>query len=139
MAEELLKGAVADRFVVVYDDKNFIWKVVNMWHKDLQGKPSDFELEDTHPAVTILQEQAVIEIIKKADQVGILKNVFKSEDDSDYITSLEEEIKALKEKVIEYKEASNKTPASENFHLKRMAFDSIMKIVAMDGTEKLAQ
>lgn len=130
-----------NRFSSQYDEKTHTWRLLDTWHSSLKNVNIEDEIEDDHPALTILPEAAFIDLVKTATRMGILENAM--------IASNSEEVERLTEKNSSYKAeienlqkmllAKPKTPEAppmtESFALKKHAMDNILKVLAIDSME----
>lgn len=63
------------RFRVIYDGPpTYLWRIYDMQHDDIRNQHDvDFDLPDTSDAVTILTEEACIEMVRERERQGLLE------------------------------------------------------------------
>ena len=63
---------LAKRYLVKYDAGNKAWKIVDLMHPAMMGVSLDDEIPDDSPAVTVLGEGAVEELVNEMHRLGFL-------------------------------------------------------------------
>ena len=59
------------------DDKG-TWRIVDLWHKELEDVNLEDDIPDTHPAIKILTEGEFLELINEAKRLGMMQKMEES-------------------------------------------------------------
>jgi hypothetical protein len=59
------------------DDKG-TWRIVDLWHKELEGVNLEDDIPDTHPAINILTEGEFLELINESKRLGMMQKMEES-------------------------------------------------------------
>jgi len=73
------------QYVCSRDDKG-TWRIVDLWHKELEGVNLEDDIPDTHPAINILTEGEFLELINESKRLGMMQ---KMEESGEFSISLE--------------------------------------------------
>jgi len=73
------------QYVCSRDDKG-TWRIVDLWHKELEGVNLEDDIPDTHPAIKILTEGEFLELINESKRLGMMQ---KMEESGEFSISLE--------------------------------------------------
>ena len=65
------------QYVCSRDDKG-TWRIVDLWHKELEDVNLEDDIPDTHPAIKILTEGEFLELINEAKRVGMMQKMEES-------------------------------------------------------------
>ena len=65
------------QYVCSRDDKG-TWRIVDLWHKELEDVNLEDDIPDTHPAIKILTEGEFLELINEAKRLGMMQKMEES-------------------------------------------------------------
>jgi len=65
------------QYVCSRDDKG-TWRIVDLWHKELEGVNLEDDIPDTHPAIKILTEGEFLELINESKRLGMMQKMEES-------------------------------------------------------------
>lgn len=131
------------QYIANKDEMLKTWRILDTWHEALADLGPEDDVEDDNPAVTILTEGAFIALVKEAARLGVLENAhFGSEENTEEVEALQEEIASLKQQLQEVKIHPPQPPAlpkSEGYMLKEMAMSTLLKLTGMSDLESLTK
>ena len=67
------------QYICSRDDKG-TWRIVDLWHKELEGVNLEDDIPDEHPAIKILTEGEFIELINESKRLGMMQKMEESGD-----------------------------------------------------------
>ena len=119
------------QYICSRDDKG-TWRIVDLWHKELEGVNLEDDIPDEHPAIKILTEGEFLELINESKRLGMMQ---KMEESGDFSISAEaydavcEELANLKNHL---REPNFLDPdGSEGFHLDNKKLDTLLKLSSL--------
>lgn len=131
-----------DRYSVNYDGLTHVWRILDCWDKSLSSFTEDDDIPDSHQALKLIPESAFIQMIRKAEEVGMLESVVRTDTTKDdKIKKLEEELENQKRLVEDL--LTDQVPpkvelfTSESFKLKQLAMNKILSIVGLGSVESI--
>ena len=65
------------QYICSRDDKG-TWRIVDLWHKELEGVNLEDDIPDDHPAIKILTEGEFLELINEAKRLGMMQKMEES-------------------------------------------------------------
>lgn len=127
------------RFAAKRDARTGAWRIIDLWHPDLESRELTDDIPDDSPAMTILSEEAFNTIFSEAERLNLLPKLASSqgfdEERERYETQLEDLGKLndeLNEKLARVKDAPQLT---EKYRLKKDSIDAILKVIGVDALE----
>ena len=145
MLGNILRGR-EQQYVANRDDTTSTWRILDTWHEALTQVGPDDDIEDSNPAVTILTEGAFIALIREAARMGVLQNAsFEGEEGllDDITQEKDDIIIQLRQEVANLKDANavvvRKVQRSEDYELKEIAMNNIVKLVSMSDMTNLTE
>ena len=121
MVMDVALGASDNRFIAKLDKRTGGWQIVDLKHESLLNmNPSD-EIDLDHPSSTFVQAGAFVALIHAAMEEGSLENAETSKIELDNL-SRERALQASKE------ETDKNEPATEKYHLSKLAMESLTKL-----------
>ena len=154
------------QYIANRDEKTQTWRILDTWHDDLRNLTPEDDVPDESSALTILTEGGFIALIREAARLGVLQNATTGGDGlglgeeegnegdildlEDSVKEKEEtitkqdaelrvlrtEINSLKENTIELAQQASHT---EEYELKGMAMNHILKLVSMSDVANLSR
>jgi len=135
------------QYVCSRDDKG-TWRIVDLWHKELEGVNLEDDIPDTHPAIKILTEGEFLSLIDESKRLGMMQKMEESGDFSisaDAYDSVCEERDNLKTKLEVLAETpqtpqstqnpqrpiSSEDDSSESFQLANKKLDTLLKLSSL--------
>ena len=131
------------QYVANRDDTTNTWRILDSWHDALRELDVDDDISDDSAAITILTEGAFIALIKEAARLGVLQNsqVGSSDEDDELLANAEMQIESLTRELEdtrqEVKTTKIRPPRSEQFELKELALQTVLKLTALSEVEML--
>ena len=55
-------------------DAHGTWRIVDLWNSDLNAIDPEDELDDNHPAITVISEGEFIALLDEAVKIGVVEN-----------------------------------------------------------------
>ena len=118
-------------------DESGTWRIVDFWHKELEGVDLEDDIPDNHPAIKIVTEGEFLELINESKRLGMMQKMEESGDFSisaNAYDSVCEERDRLKMQ-LEEKEDSTTTivesDGSESFQLANKKLDTLLKLSSL--------
>ena len=118
-------------------DESGTWRIVDLWHKELEGVDLEDDIPDNHPAIKIVTEGEFLELINESKRLGMMQKMEESGDFSisaNAYDSVCEERDRLKMQ-LEEKEDSTTTivesDGSESFQLANKKLDTLLKLSSL--------
>ena len=65
------------QYICSRDDKG-TWRIIDLWHKELEGLNLEDDIPDTHPAIKILTEGEFLELINESKRLGMMQKMEES-------------------------------------------------------------
>jgi len=65
------------QYVCSRDDKG-TWRIVDLWHRELEGINLEDDIPDSHPAIKILTEGEFLELINESKRLGMMQKLEES-------------------------------------------------------------
>jgi len=127
------------QYVCSRDDKG-TWRIVDLWHKELEGLNLEDDIPDDHPAIKILTEGEFLELINESKRLGMMQKMEESGEFSisaDAYDSVCEERDNLKMELEENTTSTNTTKmlveaeVSESFQLANKKLDTLLKLSSL--------
>tara|TARA_R110000824_G_scaffold147237_2_gene316699 strand:+ start:21101 stop:21613 length:513 start_codon:yes stop_codon:yes gene_type:complete len=132
------------QYVSTRDEKG-TWRIVDLWHKELEGVNLEDDIPDTHPAIKILTEGEFLSLIDESKRLGMMQKMEESGDFSisaDAYDSVCEERDNLKMKLEELEDNpqttqnhkrpnSSEDTSSESFQLANKKLDTLLKLSSL--------
>ena len=119
------------QYICSRDDKG-TWRIVDLWHKELEGVNLEDDIPDEHPAIKILTEGEFLELINESKRLGMMQ---KMEESGDFSISAEaydavcEELANLKNHL---REPNFLDPdGSEGLQLANKKLDTLLKLSSL--------
>ena len=138
------------QYVANRDDATNTWRILDSWSDALKEYDVDDDIPDDSSAVKILSEGEFIAVVKEAARLGVLQNVpsGSTEEDEEVLAEASEKIDILtrdledtKRELAESKQNLNTVkshpPRSEQFELKELAMQTVLKLTALSEVEML--
>lgn len=118
-------------------DESGTWRIVDLWHKELEGVDLEDDIPDNHPAIKLVTEGEFLELINESKRLGMMQKMEESGDFSisaNAYDSVCEERDRLKMQ-LEEKEDSTTTivesDGSESFQLANKKLDTLLKLSSL--------
>ena len=151
------------QYVANRDEKTQTWRILDTWHDDLRNLTPEDDVEDDSPALTILTEGGFIALIREAARLGVLQNATTGGDElggevneedmldledsakekDAIITKQEAELHVLQTELNSLKgeniELAQQASHTEEYELKGMAMNHILKLVSMSDVANLSR
>ena len=126
------------QYICSRDDKG-TWRVVDLWHKELEGVNLEDDIPDDHPAIKILTEGEFLELINESKRLGMMQKLEESGDFSisaDAYDSVCAERDNLKMTLEEYAGGTKvgvgvDIEGSESFQLANKKLDTLLKLSSL--------
>ena len=67
------------QYICSRDDKG-TWRIVDLWHKELEGVNLEDDIPDDHPAIKIVTEGEFLELINESKRLGMMQKLEESGD-----------------------------------------------------------
>ena len=139
--------AGSEQQYIALKDETGTWRILDTWHDDLKHLDVEDEVPDTSEAVVVFSEGQFIALIKEAGRLGILANVsLSNESDAELeaeVLEKDQTIKELNDQIGDLKSETNnlsqKAAHSEEYELKEIALNSILKLVSMQEMANLSK
>jgi len=134
------------QYVATRDTTTNTWRILDSWSDALKELDVDDEIPDDSSAVKILSEGEFIAVVKEASRLGVLQNSpsGSTEEDEEILTEATDKIDVLTRELEEAKrevtDAKTYTPPvrrSEQFELKELALQTVLKLTALSEVEML--
>jgi|TARA_R100000789_G_scaffold99221_2_gene105118 hypothetical protein len=131
------------QYVATRDDATNTWRILDSWSDALKELDVDDDIPDDSSAVKILSEGEFIAVVKEAARLGILQNVpsGSTEEDEEILTEASDKIDVLTQDLEEARRKLNAVeahpPRSEQFELKELALQTVLKLTALSEVEML--
>ena len=129
------------QYICSRDDKG-TWRIVDLWHKELEGVNLEDDIPDDHPAIKIVTEGEFLELINESKRLGMMQKLEESGDFSisaDAYDSVCAERDNLKMTLEEYTSNTTGTKVvvgvaiegSESFQLANKKLDTLLKLSSL--------
>ena len=124
------------QYICSRDDKG-TWRIVDLWHKELEGVNLEDDIPDDHPAIKILTEGEFLELINESKRLGMMQKLEESGDFSisaDAYDSVCAERDNLKMTLEEYSGGTKvgvDIDGSESFQLANKKLDTLLKLSSL--------
>ena len=129
------------QYVCSRDDKG-TWRIVDLWHKELEGVNLEDDIPDDHPAIKIVTEGEFLELINESKRLGMMQKLEESGDFSisaDAYDSVCAERDNLQMTLEEYTSNTTGTKVvlgvaiegSESFQLANKKLDTLLKLSSL--------
>lgn len=126
------------QYICSRDDKG-TWRIVDLWHKELEGVNLEDDIPDDHPAIKILTEGEFLELINEAKRLGMMQKMEESGEFSisaDAYDSVCEERDNLRMQLEGRKSTGMTTTVSdpegsEGFKLANKKLDTLLKLSSL--------
>ena len=123
------------QYVCSRDDKG-TWRIVDLWHRELEGVNLEDDIPDDHPAIKILTEGEFLELINESKRLGMMQKMEESGEfsiSSDAYDSVCSERDNLKLALEEYTNGTKvgtviDASGSESFQLANKKLDTLLKL-----------
>ena len=138
------------QYVALKDEATKTWRILDSWSDALKELDVDDDIPDDSSAVKILSEGEFIAVVKEASRLGILQNVpsGSTEEDEEILTEASDKIDVLTRKLEdaqreledaqrELNTVKTHPPRSEQFELKELALQTVLKLTALSEVEML--
>lgn len=130
---------------VAHRDDNGTWRILNTWHKSLEGlDPVHDDIPDNHPAVILLTEGGFLALMKEAISSGMLEGIDSGRDQEtlelqktkDALAESEKELLQARKEIDVQTDMigrlkENNGVFSESFQLKKEALDTFKKMAVI--------
>ena len=130
------------QYIAIKDDKTQTWRILDTWSKGLKNVDLEDDIDDENSAVKILTEGEFIALMKEAGRIGVLANAAVGSGDAEIETELlekEEIIRSLEVQLHTMKTETQDINATEEYKLKEMAMNSIVKLVSIADMTKISR
>jgi len=131
---------------IALKDETGTWRILDTWHDDLKHLDVEDEVPDNSEAVVVFSEGQFIALVKEAGRLGILENATFGTGGAELeaeILDKDQTIKELNDQIGSLKSDTNKLSQkaahSEEYELKEMALNSILKLVSMQEMANLSK
>ena len=126
------------QYVCSRDDKG-TWRIVDLWHKELEGVNLEDDIPDDHPAIKILTEGEFLELINESKRLGMMQKLEESGDFSisadayDSVCAERDNLKMALENGTEGTKvrAGVAIEGSESFQLANKKLDTLLKLSSL--------
>ena len=117
-------------------DESGTWRIVDLWHKELEGVDLEDDIPDNHPAIKLVTEGEFLELINESKRLGMMQKMEESGDFSisaDAYDSVCEERDRLKMQLEEKTPTVSVSEAdgSESFQLANKKLDTLLKLSSL--------
>ena len=130
------------QYIAIKDDKTQTWRILDTWSEGLKNVDLEDDIDDENSAVKILTEGEFIALMKEAGRIGVLANAAVGSGDAEIETELlekEEIIRSLEVQLHTMKTETQDINATEEYKLKEMAMNSIVKLVSIADMTKISR
>ncbi len=124
-------------YVVNRDPDTRTWRILDAWNPELREMGVEDEIEDSHPAVTVITEGAFVALIKEATILGIPGmngDGPLSGDELEEFENLRDECDALRKQIDLLKEDKQNNPVNEVAGTRKLASQKLELLDKMANT-----